>query len=89
MAVLTRTRTRTYALMDAWAETTPHSCAPGCVQPHAHVGDLCDAPQCDELLLARETCYSVAQLDRDANGREPWVCWRHIRPDDGPIRIRP
>lgn len=86
---LTHTFTRTYALMDAWAETTPHACAPGCTKPHAHVGDWCDAPQCDEQLVAHEACYSPVELDRAASGREPWVCWRHIRPDDGPIRVRP
>jgi len=83
---LTRTHTKTYALLDAWAETTPHACEPGCAKPHAHVGDECAAEQCDEPLLAHETCYAVTQLDRDTNGREPWVCWRHIRPDHGPIR---
>ena len=41
-----------------------------------------------ERLLANESCYSVTELERDAKGREPWVCWRHIQPDSGPTRIR-
>jgi hypothetical protein len=85
--MIRRTHTKTYALMTAWAETTPHACEPGCDKPHAHVGDLCDAPQCIERLNADESCYSVTELERDANGREPWVCWRHIQPDTGPTRI--
>jgi len=82
------THTRTYTLLNAWAETTPHACPPNCDKPHAHVGDPCDAAQCDEALVADEVCYSVTELDRNEAGREPWVCWRHIRPDDGPIRTR-
>ena len=81
-----RTHTKTYALLDAWAETTPHACEPGCSKPHAHVGDPCDAPQCNERLNAEESCYAVTELERDAKGREPWVCWRHIQPDTGPTR---
>jgi hypothetical protein len=23
----------------------------------------------------------------DCHHAEQWVCWRHIRPDDGPIKI--
>ena len=86
--MLTRTHTRTYTILTAWAETTPHVCAPGCTKSHAHPGDQCDAPQCDEQLVAGETCYSVTELPRAADGREPWVCWRHVRPDDGPISSR-
>lgn len=90
--VLTRTYTKTYALMDPWAETTPWDCLvreTGCISAtHDHnpmVDQPCAAPQCDELLKIGETCYAVTQLDRDENGREQWVCWRHVRPDDGPI----
>lgn len=82
-----RTHTKTYVLMNAWAETAPHACEPGCDKPHVHVNDPCDAPQCDEPLLANESCYSVTELERDAKGREPWVCWRHIQPDGGPTRV--
>lgn len=89
--MLTVTRTKTYATYDgAWAETLPY---PWDAPDHVtgpRVGDPCCAPQCDERLRARETVYAVTALGReDANpGRsEPWVCWRHVRPDDGPIRI--
>jgi hypothetical protein len=26
----------------------------------------------------------VTQLDRDEQGNEQAVCWRHVHPDDGP-----
>ena len=87
--MITRTYTRTYALMDAWAETTPHVCPPGCSKRHCHPGDPCAAPGCDKTLVAGETCYAVVELERDEAGREPWVCWRHVRPDDGPITTGP
>lgn len=61
------------------------------------VGDPCGEPQCNELLVADEVCYAVTQLDSiigpppqnpagPVRRREQWVCWRHVRPDDGPIR---
>lgn len=90
------THTKTYALMNPWAETLPWDCLvrqTGCVSStHDHnpmVDQPCSAPQCDEPLKANEVCYSVTELERDENGREPWVCWRHVRPDDGPIRTTP
>lgn len=79
------THTRTYVVLDPWAQTIPHACAAGCDKPHVHPGDPCDAPQCNEPLKANEVCYAVTQLNRDVNGRERWVCWRHVRPDQGPI----
>lgn len=90
--MLTRTRTRTYTLLDAWAETLPWDCLirdTGCVsRTHDHTpmaNAPCAIPDCGEPLKPGEVCYAVTQLDRDEHGREQWVCWRHIRPDNGPI----
>ncbi len=88
MAVLTRTYTKTYALMDAWASTLPWE---PCDKPgHNHspmVDQPCAVEDCREPLKAREECYYVTQLGRDADDREQAVCWRHVRPDEGPLRI--
>jgi hypothetical protein len=91
---MTHTYTRTYALLNAWAETTPWDCLirkTGCVSgTHDHaplVNQPCAIADCGEPLLDGETCYAVTNLDRLPNGHEPWVCWRHVRPDDGPIRV--
>lgn len=94
---LTRTHTKTYALMDAWASTIPWNClvrATGCVAGPAHnhspmVNDPCAVDDCREPLRDGETCYAVTQLGRRPDGSEQWVCWRHVRPDDGPITIKP
>lgn len=82
MAVLTRTYTKTYALLSAWASTFPWTCT-----DHNHsplVGDLCAVEDCRESLVAGEECYYVTELPR-RNGVEQAVCWRHVRPDGGPI----
>lgn len=42
------------------------------------VDDPCSVDTCRKPLRAREECYSTTQLDG-------WVCWRHVRPDAGPI----
>lgn len=91
--VMTHTYTKTYELLDAWAETTPWDCLvrdTGCVsETHDHApmaNQACAVADCGEPLLAGETCYAVTTLERLPNGHEPWVCWRHVRPDDGPIR---
>lgn len=90
--MLTRTHTKTYALMDAWAETIPWDClikdTGCCSQTHDHApmaNQKCAVEDCQEPLRPSEVCYAVTQLDRLHNGHEPWVCWRHVRPDDGPI----
>lgn len=91
--MITRTHTKTYALMDAWASTVPHDrllCRGPipCDKGHVHAFDVCAAPQCTERLEPNEVCYAVTQLGRRPDGRgEQWVCWRHVRPDDGPVRI--
>jgi hypothetical protein len=88
------TYTKTFELFDAWAETIPWDCLirdTGCVSStHDHspmVNQPCAIDRCAEPLLRGETCYAVTQLERLPNGHEPWVCWRHVRPDDGPIRV--
>lgn len=69
--MITVTHTRTYALMDAWAQ-----------RPAEKEGATCDA--CTKGIPAGELYYYVTQLDRDENGREQPVCWRHVHPDEGP-----
>lgn len=90
MAVITCTHTKTYALMHPWAETDalPRN-YPG-HRRHPREGDWCSASKCDERLVAGEIVYSPIELDRDdaQPGRtEPWVCWRHVYPDDGPRKV--
>lgn len=97
------TYTKTYALLDPWAETIPWDClvrSTGCI-PGAHdhdpmANDPCAVRDCAEPLLAGETCYAVTQIGRrtgpplqnpagPVREREQWVCWRHVRPDAGPV----
>lgn len=89
MAILTRTYTRTFNSYEgAWASTTPHDrrdCPDPCRAVHVHVGDMCASPGCGNYLKAGEECYSVTEVETEGPG-EAWVCWRHIRPDDGPIK---
>jgi hypothetical protein len=92
---ITRTHTKTYTIMNAWASTLPWDCLvrdTGCVHPtHQHdpmADDPCAIEDCREPLRADETCYAVTELPRGVDGREQWVCWRHVRPDDGPISIK-
>jgi hypothetical protein len=89
--MITRAHTKTFALMDAWASTIPHDrrdCEDPCPKPHVHAWDVCAAPQCNEHLLLNEVCYSVLQVQSpDTERGELWVCWRHVRPDEGPIRV--
>lgn len=97
MVVLTRTYTKTYTLLNAWASTTPAD--------YGHMprpGDPCAVPSCGEQLRADEVVYAVTEsggpdapeavpcrygpLMTDRCGHaEQWVCWRHVRPDGGPI----
>jgi hypothetical protein len=73
----------------------------GCISAtHDHspmVNDPCAEPQCDELLAENEECYAVTELPSieapplqnpagRVRRREQWACWRHVRPDDGPVR---
>lgn len=67
----TCTHVRTYALMDGWAQ-----------RPANAGGEICAV--CDKDIPAGELLYYVVQLDRDENGREQPVCWRHVYPDEGP-----
>lgn len=101
--MLTRTYTKTYALLNAWASTTPWDCLirpTRCCSPtHDHspmVGDPCAVSGCESLLVADEECYAVVELGRvtappaqspagPVREREQWVCWRHVRPDQGPV----
>jgi hypothetical protein len=74
---ITRTYTKTYTLLDAWASTTPHERGSG---SSPEENDPCAVESCGKSLERDEECYAVTQL-------EGWVCWRHIRPNDGPIKI--
>lgn len=81
---MTHTYTKTYALMDAWAISLPWArCGQPCNHATPHVGDPCAVEDCGKPLLAGETIYKVTQMPDDA-----YVCWRHVRPDDGPVRVR-
>lgn len=64
------TCTKTYAIMDAWAERPADVEVPCAV--------------CAKDIPVNEVYYYVTQLDRDESGREQPVCWRHIHPDRGP-----
>lgn len=88
--MVTSTHVKTYTLMHPWAETVPWDCLvreTNCCSPtHNHspmVGDLCAVEACGKPLLEDETCYAVTEMER-VDGREPWVCWRHVHPDAGP-----
>lgn len=92
---MTHTYVKTFALYDAWAQTVPWDClirqTSCCSAAHNHspmADDICAEPQCDEPLRLDEACYAVTQLSRKPGERhEPWVCWRHVHPDDGPVKV--
>lgn len=82
---ITRTHTKTYALMDPWANSTPWdptTCRKPCNHTMPHAGDPCAVDDCRKPLLADEVMYKVTQMSQD-----DYVCWRHVRPDDGPIKV--
>ena len=87
MATVTCTHTKTYTLLDAWASTLPWTCNVQptnncCSDTHDHspmAGDACALNECRKPLRQGEECYAVTQIDG-------WVCWRHVRPDEGPVR---
>lgn len=94
MSVMTHTYTKTFTILTPWAETEPWTCLihpTNCVSAtHDHspmANDLCAVEDCCEPLVENETCYAVTELPRLAAWHERWVCWRHIRPDKGPLRI--
>ncbi len=77
-----------------------HTNPAGCVAAgHDHapvVGDPCAVPECGRPLRGREVCYAAVEYPARTGPppgnpagphrqREQWVCWRHIRPADGPI----
>jgi hypothetical protein len=81
--------TKTFTLLSPWAESIPWECLvrpTNCIsEDHKHqpmVGQPCAVPDCDEPLLENETCSMVVEV-------EGYVCWRHVRPDKGPISIVP
>lgn len=87
MAALTHTYTKTYALMNAWAQSFPWDCLireTSCVSAtHGHavmVDQPCAVEDCRKPLRDREVCYRVVEVDG-------YVCWRHVRPDDGPLLV--
>lgn len=89
--MLTHTYTKTFVILHPWAETLPWACLvrpTACISPtHDHspmVNEPCAVEDCGEPLRENEACYAVVELPR-ADDRERWVCWRHVRPDEGPI----
>lgn len=97
----THTFTRTRTKCHAWAETLPWDClirpTPCISSSHNHtpmVNDPCAHPDCAELLVENEVCYAVVEVPRSAEGREVWVCWRHVVDEHdqfltGPIKTNP
>jgi hypothetical protein len=95
--MITHTYTKTYAIMNAWASTIPWDCHvrdTGCVHPtHRHTpmaNAPCAVAECAQPLRVDETCYAVVELPAaigaDGYSHQQWVCWRHVRPDAGPIK---
>jgi hypothetical protein len=70
MAVLTRTYTKTYALLDAWASTLPWICDTAGHRHSPMADQACAMADCREPLKAHEECYYMTQLDRDEDGNE-------------------
>jgi hypothetical protein len=81
---LTRTHTKTYALLTAWASTIPWTCTDPAHSHSPMARQPCAIGDCREPLRADEECYYVTELPR-IDSVEQAVCWRHVRPDDGPI----
>lgn len=96
---LTHTYTKTFTLLNAWASTTPadygdmprvgDECAvPSCTE-HLRENEVVYAvietggPDAPEPAL----CKSGPLTTAECGHAEQWVCWRHVRPDEGPIRI--
>ncbi len=98
MSVRTFTKLSPWAETTPWdCLIRPTRC---CSPTHDHstmVGDPCAVPECAAPLVEDEVCYAVTELDRiespplqrqdgPVREQEQWVCWRHVRPDQGPIR---
>jgi len=86
----------TDAPLEAWGSTFPWTClirqTRCCSAIHDHipmVNDPCAIEDCREPLLVDQECYFVAEMPRDEYGREQAVCWRHVRPDKGPLTVPP
>lgn len=82
---ITRTHTKTYALMDPWASSIPWepaTCRKPCNHTMPHVGDQCAVEDCRKPLLSGEVMYKVTQRSQDE-----YVCWRHVQPNNGPIKV--
>jgi len=86
--------TQTCAPIEAWGSTFPWTClirqTSCCSTIHDHipmVGDPCAFDGCDEPLLVDEECYFVAGVPQDPWGRHRAVCWRHVRPGEGPLIV--
>jgi hypothetical protein len=99
--MLTHTYTKTYVRLHAWASTIPadHGDMPRpgdpCAVPRC-TGYLRDnetvyaviesgGPDAPEPVPCRYGPYTTAECGH----AEQWVCWRHVRPDDGPITVPP
>jgi hypothetical protein len=97
---ITRTHTKTFTLLSAWASTTPADYG-----SMPRPGSPCAVPSCGRPLKANEAIYAVTETGgpdapqpirctanpalttADCDHAEQWVCWRHIRPDGGPITV--
>lgn len=97
-----RTHTRTWPLLNAWASSFPwtdgdHSAMVGapCAVPR------CGEPLAagEEVYAVLETggpdapesipCRYGPLMTLNCGHAEQWVCWRHVRPDAGPVTAAP
>lgn len=94
---VTRTHVKTFTLLHEWASTTPADygnmprvgdpCAvPRCgapLQDNEAVYAVIESggPDAPEPIPCRYGPLTTAECGH----AEQWVCWRHIRPDDGPV----
>ncbi len=95
--MIVRTHTRTWPLLNAWASTLPYAdtrkptvgqpCAvPRCGEPlkvDEEVYSVLESggPDAPESV----PCNFGPHLTADCGHAEQWVCWRHVRPDSGPV----
>lgn len=97
--MIIRTHTRTWPLLNAWASTLPWTYGEGhkpmagdpCAVPRC--GEPLKAGEESYAVLesggpdAPESvpCQFGPLMTAECGHAEQWVCWRHVRPDKGPL----